>query len=444
MGVPMDTALRWEQKQEYDIPRCEFPPELRECVTWHFVQARTKDWHARLKEYWDPNEDDIKNNEKFRDLIRRKTAHGSQARDPEFYHDIFPRRPKEAEYEAAGYQQLRHTVERCKAMRAQEFYGFMYLPPEIRQMIYALILCKGTVIVPNSELGMRGSEGLVEHCLNPYSGGYYYRRYHGSLPELIAVNHPRRRSRPGATPLGLIQGVSRAVHDEAAGVYFGCNQFIFPAGQFVYPRYCNLRGGFEPPIEQNFKQQFDDDLSNRTNNAPLLRDVSYAFDMRDNQTDDHSALYLCTGVKEAVDSQTISPAEALQELHDEKNSSLEVDWVERIDSIKHMTLDRLVLDFEECYCAMGCCRKVQWVLDRFVHGGPPPGTADTEDNAYAVFDWVSRPPLVIELMGLVNENEEARALRKLNNLPGAEVRLIKAPDTENGDGRPMQELLLNN
>ena len=29
---------------------------------------------------------------------------------------------------------------------------------------------------------------------------------------------------------------------------------------------------------------------------------------------------------------------------------LEIDWAERIDSIKHMNLDRLVLDFEECYC----------------------------------------------------------------------------------------------
>lgn len=108
-----------------------------------------------------------------------------------------------------------------------------------------------------------------------------------------------------------------------------------------------------------------------------------------------------------------------------------------------MTLDRLVLDFQECYCAIGCCRKVRWVLDRFIHEGPPPGTADTQDNAYSSIDWLSRPPLVIEVMGLVNDKEEVRALKKLKKLRGSEVYLSKTPDSQDSDGSTMQRFLLD-
>lgn len=108
-----------------------------------------------------------------------------------------------------------------------------------------------------------------------------------------------------------------------------------------------------------------------------------------------------------------------------------------------MTLDRLVLDFQECYCAMGCCRKVQWVVDRFLHEGPPPGTADTEDNAFSSIDWVSRPPLVVEVMGFVNDGEEARALKELERLPGSKVRLTKIYEGPDFNELMMQELSLD-
>lgn len=414
MGVPIETALRWEQKQKYDIPRRAFPPELRECVTWHFVKARTKDWLARLKEYWDPNEDEIRNNEKYRDYVRRnRTEHSSK--DPEFYHDIidslFPWSPPQgAEY------QLRRTVEECKQKRGDEFHGFMYLPSEIREMIYGFTLCRGTVIVPNSERRMRGPGNPVEHYES--NEGFTYRRYDGLEQDLLEINNPRRTP----IPLGLIQGVSRAVHDEVAPIYFGRNQFIFPAGGFFSPQFCNRRD----VLQRDFNHAF----SNRTNNAPLLRDVSYTFDMRDHPRNDYDNLYESFDIKESVDARRITPGEALQALHDQKVFGLEVDWAERIDSIKRMTLDRLVLDFGECYCIIGCCRKVEWVLDRFLHEGPPPGTDDTEENAFSSIDWLARPPLVVEVMGIVNGDEKVIAQEKLRGLRGSEVRFSETLDVQ--------------
>lgn len=315
MGVPIETALRWEQKQKYNIPRRAFPPTLHECVTWHFVKARTKDWDARLKEYWDPNEDEIRNNEKCRDYVQRSRTN-NRSKEPEFYHDIEASLFSVSLPQGAEHQ-LRRTVEKCKQMRGDEFYGFLHLPLEIRDMIYGFALRKGRVIVPNSKRGMRGPPTLVEHYES--SSGYYYRRYAGVIQELSAMDHRRRTP----APLGLVQGVSRSVHDEAARVYFGGNQFIFPAGQFMHPRYCNLRDDLETPFDQVFHR----DIDNRTNNAPLLRDVSYTFDMRDNTTDDYSNLYRSPELKDSVDSRSISPVEALQWLHDEKKFYLEVDWV---------------------------------------------------------------------------------------------------------------------
>jgi hypothetical protein len=412
MGVPIETALRWEQKHCYDIPEHDFPPKLRECVIWHFVKARTNDWGARLKDYWDPNQDDIRNNEKYRSYVQIGTDNGLSSKDLKFYNDdaeLFPPfRPTGPE------DQLRNTIEECKGMR-RDFHGFMHLPSEIRDVIYGFALCKGRVIVPNSRRGMRAhAREPVEHYER--NNGYYYRRYEGLEEEIFATSH----SRHAQNPLGLIQGVSRAVHDEAARIYFGRNQFIFPASLFELPRYCNLRDDAFGVLSH--EQRFHHDLRNRTNNAPLLRDVSYTFDMRDHVTDDYENFYWNFGIKESVDSRALSPGEALQALHDQKARLLDIDWVERIDSIKRMALDRLVLDFEECYCAIGCCRKVEWVLDRFLHEGPPPGTDDTEDDAFSSIDWLVRPPLVVEVMGIVNDDEKAMTLGKLRRLRGSKVR----------------------
>lgn len=444
MGVPIDTALRWEREHKYQIPSGErFPRALLDFVTCHFAKVRTKDWGTRMKEYWNPNENDIQDNEElgaFKSKWRTCSLDLRSMKKVMFQNDIqaSPGRPAlgrwvKAEPGAEAEEYLRHTIGKCKQLRHDEFHGFMYLPGEIRDIIYGFALLRGKVVVPNSRHGMEPQAYEVVENYESFDG-YYYRRYEGAKQQLHAMKYSQH-----IIPLGLIQGVSRAVHDQAARIYFGGNQFIFPAGFFVHPRYCNLRTAFEAHGGEAFQR----DIDNRINNAPLLRDVSYTFDMRDHPIDDHANLYMNYGIKISVDNGRRSRGEALQALHDAKAHALEIDWAERIDSIKLMTLDRLVLDFEECYCAIGCCRKVQWVVDRFLHEGPPPGTADTEDNAYSSYDWFNRPPRVVEVMGFVDDKEELRAMVKLRRLLGSVICLVKSEDALDDTERSMRQLVLN-
>lgn len=340
MGVPIETALRWEQEQKYDIPERAISPALRGCITWYFANARTKDWDAKLKEYWDPNEDEVRNNEKCRDYMQRdRTEHSSK--DPGFYDDTDASMslPQGAEH------QLRRTIDTCKQLRGQEFHGFLFLPSEIRDMIYGHALRKGRVIVPNLTRSMRDSRERLWHVES--NGGYWYRRYAGLSEDIFTMND---RSLAPA-PLGLVQGVSRSVHAEATRIYFGGNQFIFPAGYFQRPTYCNLRHGIASmfnDLEITVDRAFFRDVGNHTNNALLLRDVSYTFDMRDNPTDDYSNLNTSYHIKDDVDSRSVTPLQALQWLHDEKKRSLEIDWAG-----KH----NLLLLWFPIFCALECSRK---------------------------------------------------------------------------------------
>lgn len=291
MGVPMKTAVEWELEQKYGIP--QLPQALKVCVTWYFANARIKDWNAKLREYWDPNEDEVRNVEQCRDYMQRNPT---------------------AEH------QLRRTIETCKQMRRDEFYGFMHLPSEIRNIIYGYVLRKGRVIVPNEMDGRRGTKNPVEYY--EANSGYCYGRYDELIQEIIEMNEDY----PAQAPLGLLQGVSRSVHDEAARVYFGENQFIFPAGYFIRPLYCNTRLGISTlAYGYTIEQAFSQDFRNRINNAPLLRDVSYTFDMRDCETDDRSNLFQSRH-KDDIDSGTIDPLQALQWLHDEKKYWPEIEW----------------------------------------------------------------------------------------------------------------------
>lgn len=408
MGVPIETAMRWEQCHEYGPEGCDLPPVFRELVDQHFATARTKDWDTRLKEYWELNEYKIRDKEKYGGYrwieftpTNLNIAHAIKPDTSSLY------RPEKAKDKDPISYELRSTIHMCNGMRHDEFHGFMNLPSEIRDMVYGYALHKGKVAVPNSSRATRRLEP-VKYYLS--DDGFGYSRYQGLEEELSAMEDVNRAPRP----LGLVQGVSKAVHDEAARVYFGGNQFVFPAGEFLLPSHCNL---FHASPSAVWPAQRDGgDAADRRNNAPLLRDVSYTFDMRDHPADDYSNLYRSYEIKLSIDKRTRSPGEAMQALHDQKAFSLEVDWAERVDSIKRMTLDRLVLDFEECYCAVGCCRRVGWVLDRFLHRGPPPGTQDTERNAYSSVDWVARPPLAVEVMGFVSDEEKAMGEGKLKKL----------------------------
>lgn len=411
MGVPFETALRWEQLRP--------SLEIFKDATSYFAKTRTQDWGARLKEYW------VLQDDKLRDIKKYREYHLTRSGDTRA--DLDPRAELDNEEEDFRSYQLR--VEMCRQRWRREFHGFMSLPVEIRDIIYSYALPKGTVIILPSKRPRR----IIEVCSNDQ--GDLYRRYRGLRDELQDIY------RNGHAPLSLIQGVSKKIHDEAARIYFGRNQFIFPTGFFYTPRYCNLIEAFESHTEAHFLR----DAAERTNNAPLLRDVSYTFDMRDYRGNDYGNLYQDLSLKESIASHTISPAEALQALHDQKARDLEIDWSERILCIKRMTLDRLTLSFDECYCGIGCCRKVGWVLNLLVHKGPPPGT--TEDQVYCPIDWRERPPLVVEVLGVMSRGEKLMAQEKLGQLQGSEVRFdtyVSARDQRSADVTGPDAFLLQN
>lgn len=132
--------------------------------------------------------------------------------------------------------------------------------------------------------------------------------------------------------------------------------------------------------------------------------------------------------KTVVDQEELPPAEALRLLHNQKVMELEFAWVDRVDAIKSMTLDRLQLSFEECYCSIGCCRKVGWILDAFIYNDLPPGR--TEDEVYCNEDWKTRPPLVIEVIGWRSGKEKAMIQEKLGRLKSPQpidIRFLEDP-----------------
>lgn len=149
----------------------------------------------------------------------------------------------------------------------------------------------------------------------------------------------------------------------------------------------------------------------------MARDVSYTFDMRDYEESDfenfHSEAFIW---KRHVDTESFTREMAMRKLHDQKTELLEYEWVDRIDAIKSMTLDRLELDFEECYCSVGCCRKVGWVLDAFIHSDMPPGTLP--DDIYCNTDWKTRPPLHVNVLGWRSPEEQTLMEKKLGQLRG--------------------------
>ncbi|KAL1870873.1 hypothetical protein Daus18300_004962 [Diaporthe australafricana] len=393
MGVPLETALRWEH------PHTQL--EVYQDAYNYFAKARTQDWDARMKEYWALQDQKPRDDEKYKYYHLKKSSDTPPDLDTQAQAEL-----DNEERDFNSYQ-LRCVIEMCRKQRRHEFHGFMSLPVEIRDIIYSYVLPKGTVVMVPCERPL----AIIEHCRSNH--GDLYRRYRGLR---IRFEDFHRNNR---APLSLVQGVNKAIHDEAARIYFGKNQFIFPTGFIRYPSYCNLLDS-QGISERHTEASFLRDAADRTNNAPLLRDVSYAFDMRDHRGVDYENLCQDISLKEAIASHTMSRADALQALHDQKARDLEMDWSERILNIKRMTLDRLALSFDECHCPIGCCRKVGWVLDLLLHKGPPPGT--TEDQVYCPIDWRERPPLVVEVLGVMSRRERLMAQEKLGQLQGSELR----------------------
>ncbi|KAL8779732.1 MAG: hypothetical protein Q9213_006800 [Squamulea squamosa] len=227
------------------------------------------------------------------------------------------------------------------------FYRFMDLPIEIRAMIYDLALVRGKICVPTLPKKFRDELDVVDFCAGcnnaPYRlttfDKYVYHRYLDFLEYT-----------EDAPPifLSLLQGVSKAVQAEAEAVFYGSkNLFVMPAGVFVYPAVHGRVVARRPPFQS----------------------LSFTFDMRD------SSACVCKDshiVRRGVNQQShqgcfdvqLTQQQRLQLIHDLQRFALEGVWNARCLIIKDLDLRYLELDFEECYCPMGCCRMVDFVCAR--------------------------------------------------------------------------------
>ncbi|KAI1799033.1 hypothetical protein F4811DRAFT_565919 [Daldinia bambusicola] len=274
-----------------------------------------------------------------------------------------------------------------------EFHGFMSLPRELRDMIYSYRLIKTLVLV-------RGSPDDCARCTPAHETmsyqGNIYPRYRGLT---------RGKT---AGPIGLICGVSRSVHEEAIAIFYSCNRFVFPCD----PRNLPLTRYFRS-IGLDLKHSYYS-LYN-----PLVRHVSYAFDMRGVTVRPYNFMQwrLSSRLVTGEDHPQLEPATYLMNMHNEAKHTLDGKWRGILANLSMMELDTLELSFEMCYCPMGCCRLVDEVLERF-------RTAEFGKGA----------PKAVEATGWKSEEEKERMRETLEGRVGkgncVEVSVVYASSTQ--------------
>ena len=159
--------------------------------------------------------------------------------------------------------------------------------------------------------------------------------------------------------VGLLQGVNKATQREAENVFYSTgNHFIVPVSEFEYP--VDI-GGNPGPVHRSLQYQ----------------SISYSFDMRHVNVDHYNTY---RAIKEQYDSShnglfdDLTPDLKSSALHDSQKDDILEAWEDMCETItERMTLKFLQLDFENCYCPVGCCRMLEDVckcLVSFPNGFP--------------------------------------------------------------------------
>ena len=177
----------------------------------------------------------------------------------------------------------------------------------------------------------------------------------------------------------LLQRVSKNVQEEAELIFWGWkNEFIFPAGRFERPSFFHGWGGGDVDFV-----------------TPPVQNISFAFDQRDY---DGFTLYSDPSWRrmEALeDDPDLTGTDLRDRIHFNRESSLAAVWADRCAYITANTrLKRLQIDFEECYCPVGCCRKVDYVCNM-------------------LHTWELAPPEHWEIIGFLDAKEQEIILEKL-------------------------------
>lgn len=129
----------------------------------------------------------------------------------------------------------------------------------------------------------------------------------------------------------------------------------------------------------------------------LVRDQSYTDYQLRYERDHPTALDLDDGIT--------TQQQQMEFLHDIKLIFMKEDaWRQRFSDIKEMTLDRLQLSLEDCYCPVGCCRQVAWVCEQLCNTCPE-DAAGMNNDPQSFEPFSARPPRIIEFQGWLNRAE---------------------------------------
>ncbi|KLU90886.1 hypothetical protein MAPG_09411 [Magnaporthiopsis poae ATCC 64411] len=209
MPVSQELAFKWECGHFTD-PKFR-PPDQ---VTRSFIEARTKPWEDRLKDYWAWYEEKEDLGQPSPQDQRAMQLHLSQTLSVE---------PRQGD----GFLVRRlkrwignHRLESERKRRiGTEFHGFTSLPTEIRTMIYkyALVTPSGKFLMPPKKDG-KFKEISID-CMVAIDGTIY-QIFEEFVNEDLLENQR-------LLTLGLLLCVSRAVQSEAEAVFFGGNMMVF-------------------------------------------------------------------------------------------------------------------------------------------------------------------------------------------------------------------------
>ena len=241
--------------------------------------------------------------------------------------------------------------------------NFMALPKEISDMIYEHALVRGKIFVPSvrsKDLNAVGAELNLERDTHGTYIPFKSRDWRDERYPRYQDYEFYRYGPPIAA--GLLQGVCKHVQSEAEAIFYGVgNLFVLPAGYYPNPpmfRDNSLLYHSPPPIPpfKSISITFDfrdekEDLSRRREDIRSQR--GFFFPMRDDNDNPTNKFRWHFGDEEVI-----------LHIHDSRLDALEEIWSERISVIKQCVgLTYLEIDLEECYCPLGCCRVVHWVLD---------------------------------------------------------------------------------
>ena len=250
-----------------------------------------------------------------------------------------------------------------------EFHGYMSLPIEIRRHVYKLCLVVGDVFVPSNDEIVRADRQRPPEYIPLVSR--YFRDYHGSVRERYTeylkmieegrVSSHKRQAESAQTNFDLLYGVSKQIQAEAEEVFWSHNRIVFPAGPWSYPHWI---------LDMLYDDNSDDDF-----HIPPAKDLSFAFDFRDDNEENPAptskveynmkwvALYTAWETEEP-DARP-SKERIREAYHNLRLSDLRDVWADRCRVISSLDgLHRLQLDFEDCSCHIGCCRQVKWICKR--------------------------------------------------------------------------------